>query len=47
MKNSAKESPDYYEWKTYNTRFNEGCPKLLDERTQAKLQWLKDASDIN
>jgi hypothetical protein len=24
-----------------------GCPKLLDQRKQAKLQWLQDPSEIN
>jgi hypothetical protein len=27
--------------------FNEGCSKLLDQRQQAKLQWLQDPSEIN
>jgi hypothetical protein len=27
--------------------FVEGCSKLLDERKQAKLQWLQDPSEIN
>jgi hypothetical protein len=27
--------------------FNEGCSKLLDQRKQAKLQWLQDPSEIN
>jgi hypothetical protein len=27
--------------------FDEGCSKLLDQRQQAKLQWLQDPSEIN
>jgi hypothetical protein len=27
--------------------FDEGCSKLLDQRKEAKLQWLHDASEIN
>jgi preprotein translocase subunit Sec63 len=26
--------------------FDEGCSKLLDQRKQAKLQWLQDPSEI-
>jgi hypothetical protein len=27
--------------------FDEGCSKLIDQRKQAKLQWLQDPSEIN
>jgi hypothetical protein len=27
--------------------FHDGCSKLLDQRKEAKLQWLHDPSDIN
>jgi uncharacterized protein YaaR (DUF327 family) len=27
--------------------FDEGCSELLDERKQARLQWLQDQSEIN
>jgi hypothetical protein len=27
--------------------FNEGCSELLDQRKQAKLQWLQNESEIN
>jgi wobble nucleotide-excising tRNase len=47
IKISAKESLDYYEMKKYKPWFDEGCSKLLDQRKQAKLQWLQDHSDIN
>jgi hypothetical protein len=44
---SAKESLNYYELKKHKPWFDEGCSKLLDERKQAKLQWLQDPSEIN
>jgi hypothetical protein len=27
--------------------FDEGCSKLLDQRKQAKFQWLQDPNEIN
>jgi hypothetical protein len=27
--------------------FDKGCSKLLDQRKQAKLQWLQDPNEIN
>jgi hypothetical protein len=47
IKISAKENLGYYELKKHKTWFNKGCSKLLDQRKQAKLQWLQDASEIN
>jgi hypothetical protein len=47
IKISAKESLCYFELKKYKTWFGEGCSKLLDQRKQAKLQWLQDPSEIN
>jgi hypothetical protein len=44
IKISAEESPGYYELKKYMPWFNEGCSKLLNQRKQAKLQWLQDPS---
>jgi hypothetical protein len=38
---SAKASQGYYELKKLKLWFNKGCSK------QAKLQWLKDPSQIN
>jgi hypothetical protein len=32
--------------KKHKPWFNEGCSKLLDQRKQAKLQWLQDPSKI-
>jgi hypothetical protein len=47
IKISAKESLGYYELKQDKPWFDEGCSKLLDQRKQAKLQWLQDPSEIN
>jgi hypothetical protein len=47
IKISAKESLGYYEPKQYKPWFDEGCSELLDQRKQAKLQWLQDPSEIN
>jgi hypothetical protein len=33
--------------KKYKPWFSEGCSELLDERKQAKLQWLQDPRKIN
>jgi hypothetical protein len=44
---SAKESLGYFELKKHKPWLEEGCSKLLDERKQAKLQWLQDPSKIN
>jgi hypothetical protein len=43
--NSAEES--IYELKKHKPWFDERCSKLLDQRKQAKLQWLQDPSEIN
>jgi hypothetical protein len=42
---SAKESLGCYELK-HKTWCDEGCSELLDQRKQAKLQWLQDHSQI-
>jgi hypothetical protein len=47
IKISAKETIGYYEVKKNKPWFDEGCSKLLDQRKQAKLQWLQDPSEIN
>jgi hypothetical protein len=47
IKISAKESLGYFELKKHKPWFDEGCSKLLDQRKQAKLQWLQDPSEIN
>jgi hypothetical protein len=40
---SAKDSLGYYELRKHKPWFNEGCSKLLDQRKEAKFQWLQDA----
>jgi hypothetical protein len=42
IKISTKESLGYYELKKDKSWFDEGCSKLLDQRKQAKLQWLQE-----
>jgi hypothetical protein len=44
---SSKKSLGCFELKKHRPWFNEGCSKLLDQRKQAKLQWLQDPSKIN
>jgi hypothetical protein len=44
---SAKESLGYYEKKKHKPWFDEGCSELLNQRKQAKLQWLQDQDEIN
>jgi hypothetical protein len=44
---SAKDSLGYVQLKKYKPCFDEECSKLLDQRKQAKLQWLQDPSEIN
>jgi hypothetical protein len=43
----AKESLGYYELKKHKPWFNKGCSELLEQRKQAKFQWLQDPSEIN
>jgi hypothetical protein len=47
IKISVKESLGYYEPKQHKPWFDEGCSKLLNQRKEAKLQWLQDPSEIN
>jgi hypothetical protein len=47
IKISAKESLGYYELKQHKPWFDKGCSKFLDQRKQAKLQWLQNPSEIN
>jgi hypothetical protein len=46
IKISAKESLGYYELKKHKPWFDEGCSKLLDQRKQAKMQWLHDVVQV-
>jgi hypothetical protein len=47
IKISAKDCPDYYEAKKRKPWYDEGCSELLDQRKQAKLQWLQHPNEIN
>jgi hypothetical protein len=47
IKISNKESLGYFEFKKHKPWFNEGCSKLLDQRKDAKLQWLQDPNEVN
>jgi hypothetical protein len=47
IKISAKVSLGYYKLKNHVPWFEKECSKLLDQRKQAKLQWLQDPSKIN
>jgi hypothetical protein len=33
--------------KKHKPLFDEGCSELLDQRNEAKLQWLQDSSEIS
>jgi hypothetical protein len=44
---SAKEILGYFEFKKHKPWLDKGCSELLDQRKQAKLQWLQDPSEIN
>jgi hypothetical protein len=46
IKISAEENP-YYELKQHKPLFDEGCSELLDQKKQARLQWLQDLSQIS
>jgi hypothetical protein len=47
IKISAKDSLGYFELKKHKPWFNGGCSRLLDQRKEAKLQWLHDPNEIN
>jgi hypothetical protein len=44
---STKERLGCCELKKHDPWFDKGCPKLLDQRKQAKLQCLQESSKIN
>jgi hypothetical protein len=44
IKTSAKESLVLYETKQHKSGFDEECSRFLDQRKQAKMQWLQDPS---
>jgi hypothetical protein len=43
----AKKNLGYCELKKHKPWFDQACSKLVDQRKQAKLQWLQDISEIN
>jgi hypothetical protein len=47
IKIPAEERVGYFELKKNKPWFDEGCSKLLDQKKQAKLEWLQDPSEIN
>jgi hypothetical protein len=47
IKSSANGSLGLYELKQYIPRFDEECLCFLDQRKQAKLQWLQDPNQNN
>ena len=47
IKTSAKEGLGLYELKQHNPWFNEKCSRFLDQRKQAKMQWLCDPHQNN
>jgi len=42
-KTSAKDSLGLCELKQHTSWLGEVCPRFLDQRKQAKMQWLQDA----
>jgi hypothetical protein len=44
IKTSAKESLGLRELKPHKPWFDEGCVGFLDQRKQAKMQWIQDPS---
>jgi hypothetical protein len=47
IKISAKENLGYCELKKHKPWFDKGCSELLDQRKQAKFQWLRNPSEID
>jgi len=46
MKTLDKESLGLYELKQHKPWFDEKCLGFLDQRKQAKMQWLQDPTQI-
>jgi len=46
-KTSAKESLGLHEWKQHKPWFDRECLDFLDQRKQAKMQWIQDPSRSN
>jgi hypothetical protein len=47
IKTSAKDNLGYHRLKHNKPWFNDECSKLIDQKTQAKLQWLQNLSQMN
>jgi hypothetical protein len=47
IKTSTKESLDLHELKQHKPWFDEECVGFVDQRTQAKMQWIQDPSRNN
>jgi hypothetical protein len=47
IKTSAKESLGLHEMKQHKPWFDEECLGILDQRKQAKMQWIQDPSQSN
>jgi len=46
-KTSAKDSPGLHKLKQHKPRFDEECLGFLDQRKQAKMQWMQDPGQSN
>ena len=44
LKTAAKESLGLHEWKQHKPLFDKECVDFLDQRKQAKIQWIQDPS---
>ena len=47
IKTSAKESLGLHEWKQHKPWFDKECVDFLDQRKQAKMQWIQDRRRSN
>jgi hypothetical protein len=47
IKTSAKQNLGYQKLKNNKPWFDDECSKLIDQRKQAKLQWLQNPNQIN
>ena len=47
IKTSAKESLGLHEWKQHKPQFDKECVYFLNQRKQAKMQWIQDPSRSN
>jgi len=47
IKTSARENLVLHEWKQHKPWFYKECVDFLDQRKQAKMQWIQDQSRSN